>query len=327
MLGRLCVYFCQMGRGPRHLPTSVYGRTLVELTSRTIQGRCLLRPSGRLSQITIGVLARAQGISGAQVHAFTFLSNHCHLLASFTDSHQMAAFEWYLKGNLAREVNRLHDWSGTFWHDRYRPISVSDEPEVQLGRLKYVLAQGCLKEGLVASPLDWPGATSSHALFNGYRTMTGIWVDRASMYRARKGDEQVTEAMFTSQETLELSPLPAFADLGWRAYTDRARELVEVIEAETRARNRVTRRAPLGAQRVREVHPHSRPKELERSPAPRFHAKSRKVWRAMRDELSEFLRRYREAAARLKAGELDVAFPQGCFPPRPPFTHPKLVPD
>ena len=57
----------QMGRKPRHLPESAYGRSLAELTTRTIQGRYLLRPSGTLNQIAIGILARAQKLSGAQV--------------------------------------------------------------------------------------------------------------------------------------------------------------------------------------------------------------------------------------------------------------------
>lgn len=335
-----------MGRDPRHLPekrraargetpegyvesaapTDCFGRTPTELTSRTIQGRFLLRPSGRLTQITIGILARAQRLSGAEVHAFVSLSNHLQPLASFVDVQQMSTFEWYVNGNLAREVNRLHDWSGTIWGRRYQPISVSDEEEDQVARLKYIVGQGCVKEGLIASPCDWPGATSTIALCQGRRTMTGIWIDRDALRRARQRGKKVTERDFTTVESLQLSPIPAWAHLDWKAYRERVRDLVHEIEAETSAQNRSLGRTPMGVKRLQEVHPHSRPEQLERTPAPRFHAKSKAAHQALREAFSTFLRLYREAAEKLRNGVLTTEFPIGGFPPRQPFTHPKLVP-
>ena len=47
----------------------------------------------------------------------------------------------------------------------------------------------------------------------------------------------------------------------------------------------------------------------------------------MSRSFSAFLSLYREAAEKLRAGDSTVAFPDRCFPPRLPFTHPKLVPD
>ncbi len=58
--------------------------------------------------------------------------------------------------NLAKEAGRLVDWQGKVWSRRYDGIVVSDEPEVQWKRLKYVLAGG-VKEGLAESPIEWPG--------------------------------------------------------------------------------------------------------------------------------------------------------------------------
>ena len=68
----------------------------------------------------------------------------------------LSAFMAYFDGNVAREINRLHDWSGHFWAGRFVPIWISGEPAAQLGRLAYILSQG-VKEGLVYSPLEWPG--------------------------------------------------------------------------------------------------------------------------------------------------------------------------
>ena len=316
-----------MGRDPRYLPESVFGRTLTELTTRTIQGRYLLRPSGTLNQITVGILARAQKLAGNELHAFGYLSNHGQLLASFLNVQQMAEFQWYANGSLAREVNRLHGWSGTVWNRRYRPIPVSDEEEMQVARLKYILAQGCIKEGLVASPLDWPGASSSNDLDNGHRSVNGVWIDRDAMHQARQRGEKVDESDFTSEETLHLSPIPALAELSASDYRDRIRELIHEIEDEARAENRSRKRTPLGAKRIEAVHPHTRPEHLDRSPAPRFHARSKELRQAMREAFSAFLALYREAAEKLKSGKINAQFPDNCFPSRLPFTHPKLVPD
>ena len=210
---------------------------------------------------------------------------------------------------------------------------MSDEESAQVARLKYILGQGCLKEGLVGSPLDWPGTTSTPDLYrtlDGYKEMTGIWTDREAIYRARMRGEKIDPRDFTSEETLELSPIPAWAHLTRQQYRQAIRDLVDVIVAETKAHNLAIGRAPLGAKRLRQVHPRTRPENLDRSPAPRFHAKSREAWFAkcqLCRSFSAFLDVYREAAEKLRAGDTTAAFPAGCFPPRLPFIHAKLVPD
>ncbi len=44
--------------------------------------------------------------------------------------------------NLSKEVGRIRGWSGSLWGRRYDGIVVSDEPEKQWERLKYLLANG-----------------------------------------------------------------------------------------------------------------------------------------------------------------------------------------
>ena len=52
---------------------------------------------------------------------------------------------------------------------------------------------------------------------------------------------------------------------------------------------------------------------------PLIHAATRRVRKAFRDAYRAFVAAYREAAERLKAGKLPVAFPVGSFPPALPF--------
>ena len=164
-----------MARRLRYIPP---GGALVEITCRTIQGRLLLRPSPVLKDITLGVLARAARLASILVHAYAFLPNHYHLLVRVADAQQLAEFMNYLNSNLAREAGRLARWREKFWGRRYQAVLVSDEEEAQVGRLSYVLSQG-VKEGLVASPFDWPGVHCARALCEG-ATVSGRWQDRRS---------------------------------------------------------------------------------------------------------------------------------------------------
>ncbi|MBK9034953.1 MAG: hypothetical protein IPL61_27435 [Myxococcales bacterium] len=52
--------------------------------------------------------------------------------------------------------------TGVFWSRRGSVIAVLDD-DAQIERLRYILAQGPASN-LVASPADWPGASSTPAL-------------------------------------------------------------------------------------------------------------------------------------------------------------------
>jgi len=49
------------------------------ITTRTIQGRLLLRPSPELTDIILGIIGKAQARYGMTIHAFVFLSTHALL--------------------------------------------------------------------------------------------------------------------------------------------------------------------------------------------------------------------------------------------------------
>ena len=306
-----------VGRDLRYLPSP---GALVEVTVRTLQQRYLLRPGPRLNPLVVGVLAKGQVATGMRVHAVAVMSNHLHLLASPTSTRQLADFMSQVNGNLSKEVGRLHDWPGTMFPRRYTSIPVSDEPQAQVARLRYLLEQGC-KENLVAAPTDWPGVHSSRAMIEG-RSMSGIWIDRTALFRARQRGETVSEAELTEHVELKLDPLPCWRHLAPAAYRARLTEIIETIERETVERHQRDRTAPKGAAWVRRRHPHERPKPGRRSPRPRFHAFARTVRERLAAAYREFLAAYRLAVQRLANGDTAVTFPDTCYPPRLPFVEP-----
>lgn len=301
-----------MAAKPRYVPQ---GGALVEVSIRTTQGRFLLRPSPELNEIIVGVLGRAQRRLGLQIFAFQFLSDHYHLLVWAEDAQQLARFMEYFDGNLAREAGRLSAWSGRFWNRRYHSAVVKDDEESQLDRLRYILSNGC-KEGLVASPLDWPGVSSTPALLDGSMVLRGKWFDRTREYRGRKpGLQQV----FAEEEEVRLSVLPSLAHLDPEGFRRAIRAVVEQIEQDTLQMHRTNGTKPAGRKWVLRQSPHRVPKAMKRSPAKTFLAALGHSVADLREAYREFVVRYREASARLRSGDLMVAFPPGCFPPRLPF--------
>jgi REP element-mobilizing transposase RayT len=301
-----------MAAKPRYVPQ---GGALVEVSSRTIQGRFLLRPSPELNETIIGVLGRAQRLFALQIFAFQFLSDHYHLLVWAADARQLAGFMEFFNGNLAREAGRASDWAGKFWCHRYHSAVVKDDEESQLDRLRYILSNGC-KEGLVASPLDWPGVSSTFALLDGSMTLRGKWFDRTREYRARKaGLRQV----FAEAEEVHLSPLPAMAPLGQEELRKTIRSVVAQIERDTLQMHIAKGTKPAGPKWVMRQRPHRMPKSMKRSPAKLFLAAFGHSVAELRRAYRMFVVQYREASLLLRSGDRMVSFPPGCFPPRLPF--------
>ncbi len=290
--------------------------SLVEVTCRTVQGRLLLSPTPILRDLTLGVLARAARLYPVELHAFAFLSNHFHLLVTVESAQRLASFMNYLNSNLAREAGRLIRWREKFWGRRYQAILVSSEEEAQIARLRYVLAHG-VKEGLVSSPFDWPGAHCAKALLEN-QPVSGRWIDRTLEHTAARRRLPLDPEAFVTVESLELVQLPC-----WRGLTESRRrshiwDLVDGIEQEGRNQERQTGAPPLGWEGVLRQDPHHEPNRLKKGPAPLVHAASRTARTALREAYRGFLNAYRRAADRLRTGTLDVLFPEGSFPPALP---------
>ncbi|HEX5747085.1 MAG TPA: hypothetical protein VFZ09_12655 [Archangium sp.] len=285
------------------------------VTSRCFQGRLLLRPSAEVNEVVGGVLAKAVQHSAGNVrlHAFTFASNHFHLLV-WARGAALAGFMQYLRANLSKKVGRWVDWSGGFWERRYSAEPVLDDAAL-VGRLRYVLAHG-VKEGLVEKSAEWPGLTCLAQLLGPARRVfqwfnwTKRWSKSGSEDRGA-GEGRFAEEIAEPVE-LEVAPLPCWEGLGEEERQRAVRGLVEGVEAEARARNTPV----LGARAVRAQHPHTRPEHLERSPRPLGHASTRQALTELRERYRAFVAAFREAAARWMRGDFSASFPLFSFPPR-----------
>ena len=312
---------------PRLLRFIPEGGALVEVTTRTLQGRLLLTPKPLLNRIIIGALARASQRFQVGIVAAVLLSNHYHILAWVDDAEQLSSFLALFNSKLAREVGRLTGWKEKVWSRRFQAIVISSEEGAQVERLRYLLSHGC-KEGLVARLAEWPGVHSGPALLSG-TPLEGVWHDRTREYLARMKDEEIRLEDFVQPETLTFQPLPCWRHLSPAAYRAQVAAVVDQIEAEAAAERERSGRQPLGAEAIRRQNPTAQPNRIKQSPAPRFHAFTKRVRKELYQAYSWFAAAFREAAEKLRQGDRDARFPQGSFPPRLPFVRevpPPLLP-
>ena len=297
---------------------------MVEVTYRTIQGRMLLRPSRRLNEIVVGTLARARSLCSEEARdpveliGIVVLSNHIHLLLWVKTQYQLSKLLEHFAGNTAREVNRLHDWSGSLWQRRYQGICVTTEESAQVARLEYLLAQG-VKEHLVEKVEDWPGIHFGKTLLEGRSLLVGKWIDRTKKYRTKVQGKELRREEYEETLTVELKPLPCWAHLGWGKYLARIREMIQKIEADAAVERALQESEVVGVEEICEKDPQTRPNTISTSPAPRVHAATKKERKAWWKAFTWFVVAYRAAADLLKKGHLDAPFPEGCFPPGLPF--------
>ncbi len=285
-----------------------------EVTTRTIQGRYLLKPSPRANEIIAGVLGRAQVLfPDIRLYGVVFLSTHSTGLLSSPFAWQIPAFMGYVNGELSSRIGRLHDWPGKMWERPHRPIPILDDASL-VERFKHLLAQSC-KEGLVASPRNWPGVSCVMPLLGG-EPLRGVWFDLDSRRRLGNRGDRVRRYDYAQSYQVAFDKIPCWSQLDDTEYASRVRQLVEQVETEA-LRERAGRPF-LGARAIRRVHPHHRPKELPLSPAPACHTSQPRLRDAFRDRYRLFVSAFRTAAEQLKSG-LEIAFPPNCFPPRPPF--------
>jgi hypothetical protein len=225
----------------------------------------------------------------------------------------MARFMNYVNGNLAKEAGRYNDWNEKFWSRRYQGIVVSNEESKQVERLRYILSHGC-KEGLVATPQEWPGVNEAQALLDG-TPLKGLWFNRSQEHAARNRGKAFHRLEFASFETLHLTPLPCYKHLSKTAYRGWVAEVVADIESETKARHSNEETVPLGASLALAISPHQRPEKSKKNWVPLVHAATKAVRKEFRDAYGWFVAAYREAAEKLRLGDLSAAFPPGSFIP------------
>jgi hypothetical protein len=150
-------------------------------------------------------------------------------------------------------------------------------------------------------------------------SLEALWFDRTREHVARRRGIAFERLELATPYKMHLKPLLCWAHLSAEEYRRRIAEMVHDIENQASLQRRLGDLPAKGPAVVRDQEPHAAPERLKKSPAPLIHAASRKIRRELYEGYKHFLAAFRDAAARLRAGELDAVFPAGSFPPAAPW--------
>ncbi len=310
-----------MGRPERNLPESPDG-ILVEVTDRVIGARALLAPGPNpkvFNELVVGLLGRAMEHSPVELCACVFMSNHMHLLLHVRDQQALSRFMYHFACNSSKKIGKIRKWKGSLWGHRYDVVPISREPEAQWKRLEYHLSHG-VKEGLVESPIEWPGVHAAVPLLRGEK-LEGYWFNKTKEWAARNRGQDVGTYDFATKYRIELAQLPAFRHLSPEAYQDKVSQLI--IEIQDRYRAERDGNPVAGVEKILSLDPYEPPTRHPKSSSrPRFHVASRQARDELWKEYAAFATQYRMASEALRIRRNPAAidwFPTGSYPPASPF--------
>lgn len=260
----------------------------------------LLRPSERLNDLLLYILAAAVERFEVLLHAHCFLSNHFHLVV--TDPHgRLPAFEQYLAALAARACNALRSHEESFWAPgSYSAVRLL-EPSDVVDKIGYTLANP-VAAGLVRHASAWPGIHSTPDMIGA----TPDIVLRPDLFFREDGP-------MPAAVPLRLAAPPGIDDLD--GYREMLRSEVIRREDDAAARLAAQGREFLGVKRILTQDPFSRPfkREAPRKLNPRIACRDEKKRKDALAALQAFLRAYRAAWSDFASGVRDVLFPHGTY--------------
>jgi hypothetical protein len=217
----------------------------------------------------------------------------------------MRGFMTHLNRNTATAAKEITGWNGDVW-GRYHPTPVLDDV-ASLRRMQYVLSNG-VKEGLVAHPLDWPGASAARAL------VTGEPIETEWVVRPPRGPK--TASCEVERNLIELAPLPVWARLSRAERSAQARAMMDDVAAE--AWQDRDGKPVLGIAALRAQDPFE-PTPLEETQPPIAHASLDVLVEAYRAEVESFINAHRTSSGEQHRTGRSATYPPYAFPAALPY--------
>ena len=103
-------------------------------------------------------MIEAAGRFGLAIHAYVWMTNHIHLLATPTHTDSISKTFQSVGGKYVKYFNHTYRRSGTLWEGRYR-ATVVDSERFLLSVMRYIELNP-VRAGMVGHPRDYPW--SSH---------------------------------------------------------------------------------------------------------------------------------------------------------------------
>jgi REP element-mobilizing transposase RayT len=272
------------------------------LTRRCTQRQFLLKPSPKTNAIFLYCLALAAEKTGVLVHAVCVLSNHYH--AVITDVHgNLPEFTAHLNKYVAKCVNAsLGRWENLWASEQPSQVALIEDADA-LKRLVYTLSNPT-ESLLVDHSERWPGVrTTPQDMLRG-----PIEVPRPGVFFRPDGPTPEVA-------TLEITRPAIYRDLDDQAFVTKLEQAIKDREQEIRGHAMEKGIPFLGLRKLLAQDTTDTPRTIEprRNLKPRVAAANKWSRIEALQRLKSFIRDYREAWTRWKAGLRDTLFPPGTY--------------
>jgi hypothetical protein len=277
------------------------------------EGQVFFRDDPLANAIIIGLLAKYASKMGIKIVGFIFMPAYFEMILMSPDNkhHQfMRNFE----GQVAKALNLYWGHSDHFFVGRYQCSEIAEESltDAFLDMLCLPVAQN-----YVLHPKEWPGVSSWNYMING-EEIVGSRQDRKKYWklRRRKSNDDKTdaeiEALVTEVFGFELAKLPAWEGLDDEVYAAKVqKEVADKIEV-----MRAFCTEPVTGLGVIPAHPcDERPGVPKEAKLPLYLTDCEETWAACKESRRDAVKRYREAARKLRRGQKNACFPRGMIPP------------
>lgn len=273
------------------------------LMTRRCAGRhFFLRPSKEVEQAFLYCFAVAAKDANLDVYWLSVMSSHYHDGVHDPEG-KYPKFLQYFHSLVARCLNVHLDRSENFWSsDKTSVVQLGDDASL-FEKMIYSLTNP-VQSHLVDKVFNWPGISSLR-----------YQLDDKPVVIQRPGWFFSDKSKLPEQVELSFVRPPEFAHLSHEEWTDMIRAAVAQEEAKAAAQREKTGRRVVGRKAILRQSPFSSPRTQAQRRGLRPQVASKDRWRRMEllNADKQFQRRYREAFARRRAGEVDVEFPYGTY--------------
>ena len=174
-------------------------------------------------------MVEAAGRFGLAIHAYVWMTNHIHLLATPTDPDSISKTFQSAGRKYVQYFNYTYGRSGTLWEGRYR-ATVVDSEHYLLSIMRYIELNP-VRAGMVPHPRDYPW--SSHRRYAYGDSGANLnWLIEPDQYlhleRTVEARQQAYRDLFKSGiDPDELAAIRDSAHKGWALGDERFREMIE----------------------------------------------------------------------------------------------------
>ena len=182
-------------------------------------------------QFLRNVMVEAANHHGLSIHAYVWMTNHIHLLATPESDHSISKVLQSVGRRYMQYFNFTYRRSGTLWEGRYR-ATVVDSEQYLLTLMRYIELNP-VRTGMVEHPGDYPWSSYRHHA-QGESGVNADWLtaheeylrlgrneaDRQSAYR------ELFQAAISSHDLAEIREC---THKGWALGGERFKEQIEAL--------------------------------------------------------------------------------------------------